>query len=122
MQKQYQKVLNICKNEDSIANGQFYDLMYCNYENVDFNSTKQYAFIRKYKKETLLVVSNFDDSDADITVNLPKNVFDYLKIAEGDYKAKELISGTQTTICLSASNPVSLTIPANNGIVLKFNS
>lgn len=121
LQKRYTKLLNICNKEKAIAEGEFFDLMYCNYENQDFNSTKQYVFLRKFGKELLLIVSNFEDTDVNITVNIAEHAFDYLNIAKDkEYAAKELISGEQAKLFLSPEMPVALTIPANSGVIWKI--
>lgn len=121
LQKRYTKLLNICNKEKAIAEGEFFDLMYCNYENQDFNSTKQYVFLRKFGKELLLIVSNFEDAAANITVNIAEHAFDYLNIAKDkEYAAKELISGEQAKLFLSPEMPVALTIPANSGVIWKI--
>lgn len=120
LQKEYSKILNICQKEKSIAEGSFFDLMYCNYENPNFNSTKQFVFLRKYKKELLLVVSNFENTDCDITVNIPRHAFDYLEIKEGSYSGKDLISSSKQNFDLIADMPIAMTVPSNNAVIWKF--
>lgn len=73
----YSKLLNLCDTEPSLYNGLFYDLMYVNYFNLNFDSTKQYAFLRGTQHECILVVANFDNVDVDITVHLPQDVFSF---------------------------------------------
>ncbi len=121
LQKRYAKLLNICNKEKAIAEGEFFDLMYCNYENQDFNSTKQYVFLRKKDKDLLLIVSNFEDTDVNITVNIAEHAFDYLGIdKDKEYAAKELISGESGKMTLSPETPVAISIPANSGVIWKI--
>jgi hypothetical protein len=46
LRKFYHKLIRLCNREKALREGLFYDLMYANYENPDFNSMKQYAFVR----------------------------------------------------------------------------
>ncbi|MCR5569878.1 MAG: alpha-amylase family protein [Paludibacteraceae bacterium] len=121
LQKRYAKLLNICNKEKAIAEGEFFDLMYCNYENPDFDSTKQYVFLRKKDKDLLLIVSNFEDKDVNVTVNIAEHAFDYLGIGKWkEYAAKELINGETRSMTLSPDSPVAISIPANSGVIWKI--
>ena len=121
LQKRYAKLLNICNKEKAIAEGEFFDLMYCNYENPDFDSTKQYVFLRKKDNDLLLIVSNFEDKDVNVTVNIAEHAFDYLGIGKWkEYAAKELINGETRSMTLSPDSPVAISIPAHSGVIWKI--
>ena len=95
--------------------------MYCNYENPDFDSTKQYVFLRKKDKDLLLIASNFEDKDVNVTVNIAEHAFDYLGIGKWkEYAAKELINGETRPMTLSPDSPVAISIPANSGVIWKI--
>ena len=57
--------------------------MYVNPASPSFNPFRHYAFIRRAGKTMLLVVANFDDYEAEVSVTIPAHAFDYLKIPEG---------------------------------------
>ncbi|OJU40181.1 MAG: alpha-amylase [Bacteroidales bacterium 45-6] len=76
----YIKLIGICNKEEAIKDGLFYDLMYANYENQRFDSTKQYAFLRAKANELILVVSNFSENEVNLLVDIPKEAFEYLQI------------------------------------------
>ncbi len=78
----YSKLILLCNNEQSIAKGRFYDLMYANYENDKFNSTKQFAFLRGYNSELILVVVNFDDKPAKVSISIPDHAFAFFELSE----------------------------------------
>lgn len=121
LQKRYAKLLNVCNKEKAIAEGEFFDLMYCNYENQQFDSTRQYAFLRKKDKDLLLIVANFGSEEANVTVNIPEHAFDYLGIAQNkEFAAKELIGGEAKRLTLSAEQPVAVSIAANAGVIWKI--
>ena len=63
LREMYAKLLNVVRSEPVIVEGAFYDLMYANSGNPYFNPNRQYAFLRKWKNEVLLVVVNFDSAD-----------------------------------------------------------
>lgn len=116
----YNKVLNIAKTEKCVSNGEFFDLMYVNPTSDNFDASRQYAFIRKFKDDTLLVVANFSDNDVNIKVNIPQHAFDYLQLPTGIMQATDLMNGEKSAVCLSANSPVKLTIKANCGKILKI--
>jgi len=117
----YTKVLNICNKEMAISDGLFFDLMYVNIGGWKFNEHKQYAFIRKYEHEILLIVANFDDHDTDIAINLPMHAFEFLQIPDIDnIEATDLLSGGKENISFSPSKPTNTKLPALSGKVLKI--
>lgn len=121
LQSRYSKLLNICLQEPALSNGCFYDLMYCNYENESFNSMKQYVFLRKYKEDLLLIVSNFEETNQNITVIIPQEAFDYLNIKTGNLiTAKELLKDEEEEIQLNANEPISLSLSAMSGCIWKM--
>lgn len=99
LRKFYIRLIHIAKEEESINSGVFFDLMYANYENPDFDSTKQYAFIRSNKKELLLIVTNFSEQSQNVSVNIPDEAFAYININPDKIKsAEELLSKKRLTL------------------------
>ena len=91
LQQFYSKVLNLCNQEDTLREGEFYDLMYANLRNPYFNPGKQYAFLRRLENELILVVTNFDNIDTEVQINIPKHVFEFYNLPEKhDVKAEGL--------------------------------
>lgn len=111
----HKQVLMIARSEKAIGEGLFFDLMY-----VNGHLQRQYVFLRKVAKELLLVAVNFDDADANITVNIPKHAFDFLQIAPQTYAAKELMTKTKQQLEMQPDKPIALSIGANAGVVLKM--
>ena len=75
LRRTYQLLLNAVRSEQVITQGQFYDLMYANAHNPRFDSNRQYAFLRKFQNEVLLVVANFDRAEQRVWVNIPVDAF-----------------------------------------------
>ena len=121
LRKQYTTLLNIAKEEPVVSSGKFYDLMYVNEGNPDFNSHRLYTFLRKYKNDVLLVVINFDNREQAASVNIPQEVFSALDFE--DNKAailKDLFTGEESISTLTKYSPFKVNIPAYSGKVLKF--
>ncbi|MCD7971985.1 MAG: alpha-amylase family protein [Candidatus Azobacteroides sp.] len=78
----YLRILKICNKEKAITDGLFYDLMYANYENSEFNSRKLYTYLRANEEYVLLFVINFDSSDIQTKINIPQHAFDFFRIPE----------------------------------------
>ena len=115
----YRQLLRIARSEKAITQGDMYDLTYAQGEG--FNKHEQYAYIRKYKKQTLLVVLNFDDRQVDMQVRIPQDAFEYLKLEEESLaKAEDLLTGTEYTFPLHPHTPICLTLPAWKGVILKI--
>ena len=93
LRKLYKQVLTLCNKEKTIAKGEFYDLMYVNFDNQHFDPHHQYAYLRYTHNEILLVVVNFGNMAADVAVNIPQHALDMMNVDAGMYDAVELLSG-----------------------------
>lgn len=121
LRKFYIQLLQICNNENTIARGKFYDLMYANYENLLFDSTKQYVFLRSINKEFILVVANFSDQKVNININIPSEAFDYMEIQPSKIKrALEMFSGEQIVVPGDWPRGLELQLDGYSGKIIKF--
>ncbi len=121
LRKKYIILLHIAKNEPAIMSGKFYDLMYANRENSNFNLNCHYAYIRKHKNEVILIVVNFNNEQQQISVIIPPEAFESLGF--GDNRAAmvtELFTGEQSVSTLTTAYPYQVTVPAYDGKLLKF--
>ena len=121
LQQFYSRLLNLVGQEPALREGEMYDLMYANLRNEAFNAGKQFAFVRRFGCELILAVVNFDDSDAEVSVNIPNDLFEFFGLEEADdVKAKGLLSDYPFHISFCSQKPTRLLVPANNGRLLKF--
>lgn len=121
LQDFYQKLLNICQSEKAVGEGEFFDLEYANFNNPDFNTHKQYAFIRKQDNELLLIAVNFEDFDVNIGINIPQHAFDHLRIPKGkEVESVELLRNIKSVVSLSPEKRLEVSIPKNNGVIIKL--
>lgn len=116
----YKKVLNIALTEKAVSDGEFFDLMYVNPSSEDFDANKQYAFIRKYKKETLIVVANFADNETLAKLNIPEHAFDFLHLPKGMMQAEDLMTGEKSTVCLSCESRLTMNMTPLSARILKI--
>jgi len=114
----YRQLLRVARTEKAITQGEMYDLEYA--QNEGFNKHEQFAYIRKYKHQLLLVVLNFDDRQVDMQVRIPREAFEHLGLTEQQMiEATDLLTGAEYRFPLTAHTPVCLTLPAWKGVILK---
>ena len=116
LRQAYAQILCMANEEDALREGAFYDLMYVN----PLLSDRQYAFMRKYDRQLMLVVVNFSDEETDCEVALPRHLFEYWQLPESTLPAIDLLTGSKTVVTLQADNSVTVHLPALGGIALKM--
>ncbi len=117
----YQKVLTLCNKEKAISQGEFFDLMYVNQDGWRMNPHRQFAFLRKYGKDVLLIVANFDGMPVHVSVNVPQHAFDYWQMdALGEVKAQELLTDTSVQLSFTPEKPTTVDVPAYDAVILKI--
>jgi len=117
----YSKILNICNQEKAISNGNFFDLMYVNYDNPSLNPHDHYVFLRNFENETLLIAVNFRSSSCDLKINIPRHAFNTLSIPEGKFEAVELLYSDKNIKAFSSEIPFETFIQPYNAVVWKIN-
>ena len=120
LRQRYIKILHLCNNENAISHGDFFDLMYVNYENVTLNPHRQYVYLR-YDKESLLVIAvNFGSNTCDLMINIPQLAIDMSGFKEGKYQAEELLSGEKSEKVLSSEKPFDTFITPHSAVIWKL--
>ncbi len=121
LQAYYTKLLTLCNQESALCKGQFFDLMYANYDNPkDFDFNRLFAFIRKYERTMLLIVCNFGETKEKAEVCIPAHAFDFLEIPEGAFTGKDLLSETTKVYELRRDKKLTISVKANDAVMLKF--
>lgn len=116
----YSKVLHLCNAEKTICEGSFFDLMYVNLKNPDFDPHRHFAFLRHYGDETLFIAVNFSDNDCQLKINVPGEAFDLLPMTEGEGICTELLTGKRMKKRLSRTEPFVTSVGAHNAVVWKL--
>ena len=118
----YRNVVRLCRSERALADGNFYDLQYANYERSHgYNCDRQYAFMRQSKGgQTLLIVANFDAVPIHAGVVVPAHAFEYLSLRRGLRSARCLLSGQIQTLDFKPDTPLYIDVPAYGAVVLEL--
>lgn len=114
----YKQILTLCNKEKAISKGDFFDLMYVNYNNV--NPHRHYVYLRHYEDETLLIAVNFGHEHANVNINIPYHAFNILKLDEGEYNGTELITGKKNQFTLDQNTPLNTNIEPFNAVIWKL--
>ena len=109
------KTMHIARQEKTVAEGVFFDLMY-----VNSHLQRQYAFLRRAEGELLLVVVNFDGSDVTIDVNVPSHAFDFLTMKEKKVIATDLLTKEKLAMSMKRDGAIRMEVDANSGRVWKI--
>ena len=121
LKKQYTTLLQLCNKENALIKGKFYDLMYVNFDNMEFNSTKKYAFLRGDGKDIFLVVINFNDKDSAVKVNIPEDAYAFLEIDRNKIKkATPMLNSKKPVVTCSSTDLFEVEIEANSGEIFKL--
>ena len=121
LRQAYARLLNLAAGEQAFVKGAFFDLMYVNRENPNFNDHRLYAFLRQYEEDVMLVVANFDREEQAARVILPAEAFRTLHIPDNQPALlTDLFTGQQGVGTLTEACPYALTIPGHSGRLLKF--
>ena len=109
------KTMHIARQEKTVAEGVFFDLMY-----VNSHLQRQYAFLRRAEGELLLVVVNFNGSDVTINVNVPSHAFDFLTMKEKKVIATDLLTKEKLAMSMKRDGAVRMEVGAYSGRVWKI--
>lgn len=123
LRKFYARLLTLCNREKALSEGFFYDLMPSNYDNPEFDSIKQFAFLRGDKNGLILIVTNFDNVDTEVVVNIHEHAFQFFEMSRYEnFTAFPMLSKTKTKISFSKRNPLRLQVAANSGELYKISA
>ena len=118
----YQQILRIANNERAISEGQFFDLMYVNPLSERFNPREQFAFLRKFEDEVLLVIVNFSAQPLNVGVTIPAHAFQVLDMSEREILAVDLLTGDTLSTALKKDAAFYAEVPAHGGRIYKFST
>lgn len=118
----YQQILRIANSERAISEGQFFDLMYVNPLSERFNPRQQFAFLRKFEDEVLLVIANFSAQPVNVEVTIPAHAFQVLDMPEKEILAVDLLTGDTLSTALKKDAAFYAEVPAHGGRIYKFST
>ena len=113
LRKIYQRILKL-REQAKWGKGGFYDLMY-----VNRSLYRQYAFARHKGNTFALIIANFSSYEETISLNLPRHFFEHTGIKEMTKTVLiDALSGKKLKTSLTHNAPLTITLPANYGVVL----
>lgn len=80
----FAQMTRLASSDLAITSGTTYDLNYCNASSDGFNKDKHFAFLRDFQEHTLLIVSNFSDTAANMKISIPEHAFEWMEITISD--------------------------------------
>ena len=120
LRSMYQKVLTLCNSEAALREGSFFDLMYVNLRHEGFNPHRHFAFLRYTEESVLMIVVNFDHSEADIDVVIPRLAFEMAGLHESNTVAEDLLCGRSMFVKLNPDQGSSVHLNPKDAVVLKI--
>ena len=114
----YRRLLRLCNSEQSLAEGQFFDLMYVNQDTLD--PLRQYAYLRHCNGEMTLIVANLDDNPVDSTIHIPQHALNCASMPPGKYNCEELLTGQTAQMTLDGDSDYKVHIAASDVTMWRF--
>ncbi len=114
----YSKVLNLCNSSAPVREGAFFDLMYVNLRNPEFNPHHLYAFIRYTRDEALLFLINFSKDAMTASIEIPDLCYDMADLKEDQYIERDLLWGKEYVYRLERGERVHLEVDGNDALIL----
>lgn len=115
----YRQALTLCNKEAALREGDFFDLMYVNFDNERLDAKRNYVFLRKYKNELLMIATNFNAWPTHIGVCIPQHAFDCWNMIADTYECEELLGGKQEVKNISPDSLFDTSIEAYGAVVWK---
>ena len=123
LRKLYSKVLNLCNESRALREVGFFDLMYANLRQEDFDPHSIFCFIRYVKDEIVIVVVNFSNRPLkNLKINVPHEAFEMCGLPKGETVAEDLLWGRKHRLFLSPVAPMNIEINASDALVLSIKS
>lgn len=124
LRKWYVVLLSTIAKYSALQNGCFYDLTWFQHDSKLYNHRYVYSFLRYDDESRFLVVANFGKESQMVTVCIPRDVVEQLKIIENDVVTGVDLFSSETIFSSSASGLVdgglSFTMGGQSGLLVKF--
>lgn len=114
----YSRILNLCNKVEAFRSGGFFDLMYVNLENRNFNPHSVFSFLRYDDDNVYLIVANFGKTESTTEINIPEHAFNITGLKQGIIKSHEIISDTDMNLTISPVSPAKVTVGAKSALIL----
>jgi glycosidase len=78
LRKNYAALLNLLNEKPALFKGRFYDLMWDNRDNPEYNSDKLFAFLRYEGNRFFLVIANFSEGELSYKLKIPEGTMNHV--------------------------------------------
>ncbi len=120
----HKKLLCILQTNEIIKMGKFYDLMWANDNNPNFDNKKLYTFLRYYQQKTLIVVVNFSNEEIKCRIKIPAHAFVTIGVERSKFfKGKDLLNNNNKISFpqeVANTNGFGVKIPPYSGRIYSF--
>lgn len=116
----YKKALSMCNEIEAIREGAFFDLMYVNLQNPEFDPHKMYSWLRYSKDEAILFLVNFGNSPMKVCLNIPELAFDMASLPERDIHTEDILWNRPVSFALKKNEPVKIKIGASDALIVRL--
>ncbi|MGY4537811.1 glycosidase [Mucilaginibacter sp. UYNi724] len=113
----YSKLLNIIKDNEAFAGGEFYELMIANEQQPGFD-TMLYIYLRYTSSQKILVVANFNRTERAISIKIPVELLSQFGLTGGASFTEMLTGDIINTADIHSGIPVLL--KSSSGLLLQF--
>lgn len=120
LRKFYARVLNLCNKLSAVRDGEFFDLMYVNLQNPEFDPHACFTWLRYDDRQALMFLVNFSDRKMDCAVNIPDLAFNMASLTEGVVENKEILWDKDIRLDLRRDTPLRLRIDAGSALILQL--
>lgn len=120
LREYYSKIFAIAREEDCVVKGSFYDLQYANFNNPGYDVHRQYAFLKHFGRDVMLVIVNFDGEDKEVSLNVPQEAWDFVGVTSRRRHIENLLTGQWDFIEHDTTKPMTYTVPGYGAIILKI--
>ena len=102
----FAEAVRFAAHDNAVRMGTTYDLCWCNYSSEGFDKHRHFAFLRDYEDHTLLIASNFSDTDAEMSITIPEHAFEWMEMPKTD--------------TFNTNTPIRVRVPAHDAVVLNI--
>ncbi|GAA4340776.1 alpha-amylase family glycosyl hydrolase [Mucilaginibacter gynuensis] len=113
----YVRLLNAVRDNEALRDGEFYELMIDNERQHGFDQ-RLYIYLRYTENARVLVIVNFSRHERDITVKLPEELLNRLKLS-GAYAFNDLLTDAKFATD-NLADGVWIKLTATGGYLLEF--
>ena len=116
----YAKSLNMLNDLPALRDGEFFDLMYANLHNPDFDPHSLFCWLRYCEEEALFILVNFSREEKSAGIHIPDLAFDMAELDETILQTEDLLWNLPATVELKRNRPLKIKINPSNALIVRL--